>query len=374
MKRILLFLTIWILTLSCKDEGGDDVNPMNLNFDLSGARAILYSDEGVSSGRSKAGETHVFKIDDSGNITPVLEGIQVLSAHAISWGIIVTIYDDAESDGYRTFYAKSDNTFGEIEGSIGKLIGENDDGDVVFSNCAILRKATLTLEEMETTLTSPTAQAMSGNFAIVTDNSVFQIHNTVTGRRYNVRGCNGPRIVAMDPTRSLLDDCQNAIIIDMTTGQRIEGDIAMLNHEGVRTQNGAVVLSQGLGADYNLYYLAEINVNGDVTLVNGYGFAPGSSSCSNCSDPNSVLFKTGEYFIVRELSKVSVVKRGLADPIFILTNYNVTSISVTDNLVYYLAEDSAGIPIIGVYNLLNGENQILSESKAMKFTAVQTIG
>src|SRR5687767_4183387 len=228
MKKILSVVTIWIfifVALSCNDEGGNHISPANLDFNLSGARAILYSEEGVSSGRSTAGETHLFKIDDSGNITPVLEGIQVLSAHAISWGIIVTILDEAQSDGYRTFYVKADNTFGEIQGTIGKLIGENDNGDVVFSNCAILRKATLRLEDILTTLNAPTVQAMSGNFAIVTDNSVFQILNTVTGMRYNVGGCNGPRIVAMDATHSLLDDCQNAIVIDMTTGQRIEGDI-----------------------------------------------------------------------------------------------------------------------------------------------------
>jgi hypothetical protein len=58
--------------------------------------------------------------------------------------------------------------------------------------------------------------------------------------------------------------------------------------------------------------------------------------------------------------------------IFILKNYNVTSIAMTGILIYYLAEDSAGTPIIGVYNLETGDNEVLSESQ--RFTTVQTIG
>jgi hypothetical protein len=371
-RRTLTLFVILSFTgiISCDDDSVMDDNPADLEpvFNLSGAKAILHSETGISSGRSKAGETYLFKIDDNGAITPIVEGIEVVSVDAVSWGIIVTINDTAT---FRTFYVKTDNTSGELEGTLGDFIGENQNGDVVFSNARILRKSDLTLEEIQTTLASPRVQAMSGNFAVLTDDSIYQIFDTVSGIRYNVMGCNGPLIVAMDDTRCLVDDCQGKIIIDLTAGERTEGDIQQWNHEGLTTESGAVVLSQALGANSTLYYLGEIDFEGHLTLLNDYGFEPGSGHCMNCGGPNSVLFKTGNYFIVRELTKVTVVERGMSDPVFILSDYNVTSISVSGNLVYYLAEDNLGNPITGVYDLETGENDVLSSTQP--FTDIQTI-
>ncbi|EPX60305.1 hypothetical protein D187_002391 [Cystobacter fuscus DSM 2262] len=74
---------------------------------------------------------------------------------------------------------------------------------------------------------------------------------------------------------------------------------------------------------------------------------------------------------MRELSKVTVVKRGEPNPVFILSGYNVTSISTSENRVYYLAEDSTGHPITGVYDLVTQENKVLQDSG--RFTEIHAM-
>ncbi|WP_155893565.1 hypothetical protein [Cystobacter fuscus] len=364
-KTLASLLVLSAVVISCSDEGSGS---KDLTFNLKGAKALLYSQQGISSGRSKAAESNLFKIEANGDVTPVLEGSEVVSVNAISWGMIVTTRATG-TDDLRTFYVKPDNTSGELPADIGRFIGENDNGDVVFVTSTVLRKSTLTLEPIQTTLTRPLVDTMSGNFVIISDRSIHQILNTVDGVRYNVMSCNGPHVMALDATHAVIDDCQPKTVIDMATGERTEGDVLALNHEGVRSENGAVVLAQGLGSDFNLFYLGEVDVHGGLTLVNEYGFQPGSP-CMSCSS-NSVLHKTGDYFIVRELSKVTVVKRGEPNPVFILSGYNVTSISTSENRVYYLAEDSTGHPITGVYDLVTQENKVLQDSG--RFTEIHAM-
>src|SRR5690242_3825893 len=184
-KTLALLLVLSAVVISCSDEGSGS---KDLTFNLKGAKALLYSQQGISSGRSKAAESNLFKIEANGDVTPVLEGSEVVRVNAISWGMIVTTRATG-TDDLRTFYVKPDNTSGELPADIGRFIGGNDNGDVVFVTSTVLRKSTLTLEPIQTTLTRPLVDTLSGNFVIISDRSIHQILNTVDGVRYNVMSC-----------------------------------------------------------------------------------------------------------------------------------------------------------------------------------------
>lgn len=357
---ILLSIIFFNILISCDDA--EELKEMK--FNVVGAKAILYSQEQNPSGRVATSVSNVFKIDDQGNVTSILDDVEITFIKTLSDGLFIV------TNECRKFYVRLDNTFTEISENIGDYKGENLNGDLIFSDASILRKSTLQVEKIQTTLTSPRVQSLSQNFAIISDNSIYQIFNTVSGIRYNIAGCNGPRMIALNQSVALVDDCQNQIVFNMTNGNRSDGDISAWNHEAVTTSSGVVLLSQTLDGNSSGYQLGEINTSGNLSLLSTYEFAPGSGSCMNCGTPNTVLFNTGEFFVVRELNKVTVLKRGEQTPKSILDGYNVTSISLSNNQVYYLAENNLGSPITGIYNLLTDTNEIIESS--LQFDNVQT--
>jgi hypothetical protein len=247
-------------------------------------------------------------------------------------------------------------------------MGENENGDLIFRDVSVFRKSTLTIEKIQTTLSNPTVQSLSGNLAVIRDNSIYQIYNTVTNVRYNIAGCNGPRMISFSGSDiALVDDCSNKILIDMSTGERSAADITSWNHEAIRVGDKIAVLSQGLIEPG--YMIGIVDETGGVDVISGYEFEPGSPSCMNCGFPNSVLFYSAGHFVVRELNKVTAIKNGESTALPILTGYNVTSISMDGNLVYYLAEDNTGKPLTGVYDLVNQTNETLTNQR---FDVVQT--
>ena len=353
--------------LSCSKD--DDPKVINVEFDLTGAQAILLSEEGTTvDGGTSATESYLFKIASDGSIAPVVEGAKVVFARTISSGVFLTI-DDPGSENLRNFYVNMDNTYTEIDENIGTFMGENENGDLIFQDVSVFRKSTLKIEKIQTTLSDPRVQSLSGNLAVIHDNSIYQIYNTVTNVRYNIAGCNGPRMISFSGSdMALVDDCSNKILINMSTGERSEANITSWNHEAIRAGDKIAVLSGGLIGEPG-YRIGLVDETGGVDVISGYEFEPGSGSCMNCGYPNSVLFYSAGHFVVRELTKVTAIKNGESTALPILTGYNVTSISMDGNLVYYLAEDNTGTPLTGVYDLVNQTNETLLNQK---FDAVQT--
>jgi hypothetical protein len=338
---------------------------LEVSFDLTGAKAILFSQEDVVVDNTTS---NIYKIDDQGNVSSVIENAKVVFARPFSEGVYVVV-DDPSQDALRNFYVRLDNTFIELQENVGNFKGENDNGDLVFTDVSVFRKSTLKIEKMQTTLDMPTIQSLSGNLAIIRDNSTFQIYNTVNGIRYNIAGCNGPRMVAFNNDKALLDDCSNKMLFDMTTGERAAGEINSWNQEAVRVGDNIAVLTQGLGTGTG-YYLGLVDQTGAVTVLSDHEFNIGTSACMNCGDANTVLFNSGDYFVVKELNKVTVVKIGDTTPKTILSGYNITSITLSDDLVYFVAEDNTGKPITGTYDLITEENTILLND--VVFDKIQT--
>ncbi|MBT1705765.1 hypothetical protein [Chryseosolibacter indicus] len=366
--QLMLTVVLLLIVVSCSSDGDDGPKKSgngitDFGLDISDARAILYRKEDTPiGGRARAAEPSLFKITSDGTVEPTAEGVKVFSVTALSSGLYLEILSGGST---RSFHIRLDNSYTEIDRSAGMLVGENEYGDLVFQNVSIFRLATGILEKLQTTLNNPRVQSLSGNLAIIQDGSIYQILNTHSNVRYNVAGCNGPAMVAFKGSnKAIIDDCSLKVLIDMTDGSRSEAEIFGWNHEALSVGSKIGILSQGLNLEGG-YRIGLIDDTGKVDVVSQYAFTPGSGSCMNCGYPNTVLFYAADYFIVRELDKVTIVKNGgdgTAEQI--LTNYNVTSVSVKDHLLYYLAETNKGSAVTGVYNLLEKTNKVILDGKS----------
>lgn len=368
MKKFKFFvLSIFVLffALSCendKDQNQDDSQEAEqienaLNF--SNPKAILLK----STSSTSKGETELFKlfqIDENGNIRTFLEDFTVKSVTCFSKGLLIQLSNN------NVYCLYVDNTYFKLPDDFdARFKGENENGDLIFSDLSVIRNNGLNVQKIQSSLNNPYIQSISGNFAIVGSSNVFQILNTVTGERYNVNNCNGPRMVALNKTKALIDDCQGSALIDMTSGSRTEAGLRMWNQEHLYLpkKQAAVILNQGSGIeDQSKYGLMFVFSNGISTSICNEGFNPGGSSCMNCGDENSVLFHSDEYFVIKELDKISIVKLGNNSKKVILTGYNVISISVKNSKVYFIAENTFGSKVTGVYNLLDDEIALLNTS------------
>ncbi len=351
-----MLLLLSAVMLSCgKDDEIESVDNNNnennnekteLKVQFSNPQALLLK---KSTLRSSSGEntTTLFQLDDKGNVSPVIEGISINEATPFSGGVVISLYDNGYNIEQYIIYL--DNTYWKLpDGFSSKFIGENEDGDLIFADASIVRKGAKKLEKLQTAIDSPRVQSMSGNFVVLEGGhgSIYQILNTANNVRYNIFGCNGPRIVALNKEKALINDCQENALIDMNTGVRSKADIGSWNGEDIYMKNGAIIMSQGL-AGTSGYGIGFLDIYGKLTVISG-GFNPGSGGYYS---DNRVLFVSDNHYIVRELAQISVVKKGESTKKSILTGYNVVKISVKGDNVYFIAEDNLGKKMTGFYSL-----------------------
>lgn len=365
MNRLLgILLLSGILIQGCKsnDNEPSPAPPFTLDFNLSGAQAVVFQKPKINGRTTDTEDANLFKVDKDGNITPIIDSATVVFAKAFSQGVYIEI-DDEREQRRRRFHVLLNNSFKEITEELGTYKGENENGDLIFSDVSILRASTVTVDKLQTTLTSPTIQSISGNLAIITDNSIYQIFNTASNVRYNINGCNGPRMEAfVGSTKALVDDCSGNILIDLSNGNRSKADINGWNHESLRVSDGIIVLGQSISqvGNFSNSALGHVDPTGKLTVLTDNIFQPGTSFCMNCGDPNAVLFGGDKYLVVRELNKISVVDRANNNTVTsILDGFNVTKLSLNGDVIYYLAEDNLGKPIVGKYSISTAKNQVL---------------
>ena len=369
-RCILAFFLVVAVFSGCENTTNGDQSFLTPSFDLTDAVAIAKSAEeggSASSVRASSSSTQdLFRVDSSGNILTASENVSINSFALYGDKVLVgatLLTEDENPVGTAVYFlVNSDGSYEQID--TGAMpVGANDLGNLVFPNASIYDMTTGEMTELNTTLTGPGVQSMSGNFAIITDHSIFQIIDTVTSKRYNIRGCNGPRLVALNASIAFVEDCSNDVLIDMTTGTRsLVTDFTGWNHESIYTGNGAVVLSGNILNSGMGYGLAHFTPDGTGTLMINGGLDPGSFSCSNCGGPNTVLFGTGDWFVVRELNRITAVDWPGLNQKAILSGYNVTSIDVVDTTVYFLAEDSLGQPVVGTYDLETDQTTMLDST------------
>lgn len=196
---------------------------------------------------------------------------------------------------------------------------------------------------MQTALTSPFVRFMSGNFVTIYDYStdIGQIYNTVGGERYNV---GFHHFVALD--KNVCFNANNKLF-DLRTGQSTDVNCSFSTNN-VRVDEGVVMLSD-FWDDY-VYYsgIVSLDVSGNCSLLYDGEFYPASYTGGS-------LFASNNHYIVRELTQISVVKKEESTKKRILIGYNVISVSVAGDKVYFIAEDNFGNKKTGFYSLTTEE-------------------
>ena len=340
-KRNFYQLICLLLILAVFGSCRKDDNNFKVNF--SNPQAFLLKKRGNSKSDS-SDKTTLFQVDANGNITPLIEGITVEEAIPFSNGIIIRL-----SNGNR-YIIYLDNTYWKLEDFWAEFVGETEDGDLLFSDVSIIRKGAQTISKLQTSLSSPYVRYLSGNFAIIESNNLYQIFNTVNNQRYNV---NVNTVVALNKEKALISDTDGMVVINMNTGIRSPADIRCTSGENVYLKNGAAILSSCVDppTGYVGYAIGIVDTLGQVEVLCNDGFNISEMNAYPSEKNNSVLFHSGDYFVIKELNKISVVKRGNLNKTEILSGYNITKIALKSDKVYFIAEDVYGEKMVGFFHL-----------------------
>jgi hypothetical protein len=363
MKIKTFFLPVLLLSiLACCSE---DDKKQELTVDISGAEAFAFFDANKSAGgriKQTPQENEIlFKIDADGNITPASEGVAIGWVRTIRDGVL--LYAIVENGVAPVWYVVNrNNEMYKFDRNMGEYVGENDEGDLIFADGTIFRRSTQTLDKIQSSFDYFTVQAVSGNFAIIISfrpTITRQVVHTVSGVRRNL--CDvSYQIIAIDNDKVFVGDCNRSgsSYMNITDGTFTETGIYVLNTGTIRTPTGFATV----GEDQTLMktMLREYNTALTTTFETEY-------------TPESVvkdMSTTGDYFIIKELNRITAVKRGESAATVILSEVNVLSYSVGNGRVYYLAEDLFGNPVTGYYELTSGENVVLSDD--MEFNTILT--
>ncbi len=364
MKKSLLSLLCCLQFLFSACEKEDAASKMKLSF--SDPQAILFNN--VSKGGTSTNSTtatfsqaaeagSLFQIDKQGNVTPVVEGVEISLVKPFSKGAVVYLATG------EIFCLYLDNTSLQLPSDVDEFKGENENGDLIFAKGYIVRKAGQKIEKIQSTLPQTYVQYTSGNFAVINGGSVMQAFNTVSNERFNI-GCNA-FLLALNQEQGLVQECSaGTSILNMKTGSKSQAEIQSLLGESVYTGKGAVILSPEVASmagfrEQGAYGLGYVDTDGKLSLLSNEKFSPGSSRCVFCGEASSILFVSGDHYVIREIDKVSYVKKGDPAKKVILSGYNVTSVSLKNSTVYFLAEDKFGERVAGIYSLLDGTTHML---------------
>lgn len=321
-------MLVIIIISSCDKE-----NSGKLKVNFSNPQVLLMKKNKTKS--STKSET-LFQIDDKGKITVVVEGVIVHHVYPFSYGAVIY----TNKGNYIIYF---DNTSWKLPDDFdhggGKVfIGENEEGDLIFGDVSIIRKGTQTISKLQTALDGPSVLELSGNFAIISGRTagewIWQIFNTVDTKRYRALSNN---VLALSKEKAL----SGGQLWDMTTGIWYDAVAGYTGDNGIYLKNGAAILGCMSGSQYYTG-VGIIYPSGDLEILCNDEFTYGGGRS---------FFNTGDYFIVKEFDKISVVKRGNLSKTEILAEYNVLAIAVSLNKVYFISEDVYGVKTVGFFSL-----------------------
>ena len=335
-------------------------------IEITGAAAIAFADARTAIGDIGSG---LYRITTSGEVQDALVNATATSARVLGGNLLLEVESGLFAFGAPRYYVASVlGTVAEVD-TISTPAGQNERGDIVFEDASILRAASGTLEQLNTTLNAPRVSDVSGNFAILDDDSIAQVFDTVTGARYNVARCNGPDVVALSSTVALVNDCSTNSIVDMQTGDRtdpVDPEFRHWNSEAVYLGDGegALIMTQDGTDSYGVYHVDETGAS--IQLLTGLDVGSGNIG----TQPNALLFYGDGWVIVKELSSIRAKNwPGNDDERVLFGSLNVTSVDVADGNVYYVAEDNFGNAVLGSYLFsVAAETQLDS---SVRFDSVQ---
>lgn len=326
--------------------GGQNDEAATRSFQISGALALAQTmpDAGDEPG-DPSERSNLFALTAGGALEPAAENVTVRSMVTVRQGAYLEL-----TDGARLFVETATDQEHPIAGT-GTLIGQNRSDDLIFSDASIFRMANKTLEPLDTTLDGPELSCLSGNFAVLRDSQTVQIFDTLTTKRYNLMGCNGPGVAALAEDTALIDDCQGDQLMSLDSGARTDAiTFFSLNHEFAEVDDGAVFISQSCPATQGDFGLCHIDPSGAMTTLLSAALSPGNASFCGAG-PNQALFVAGDTIVIKELNKITYVERGIDEANTILSGLEITRIDVQGGRVFYQAEDNLGNPRVGIYDL-----------------------
>ncbi|MDR1762274.1 MAG: hypothetical protein LBR55_07475 [Bacteroidales bacterium] len=348
MKQIFLKIRLFLLSAlgHAKNKGDEDKNigTIEVKIQFSKPQAIVFK-KNLLKTQELTNKTTLFQIDEKGNVSPVIEGITVTHIQPFSYGAYIEIND---TESYIIFF---DNSYIQLPVDYNykypaPFIGENEEGDLIFRDVSMIKKGSTEFITMQTTLSNPVAVSLSGNFLTIVnaDFSIRQIYNTVGGEGYTISEY---RIVALDKNTALLSDSRE--LIDMRNGNRTKLEISSCL-TAIYTGNGAIMLLSSYHEPPCMSYKNTLgfldNVGKFTMLSHDFNLVMWSSAA---------LFITDNYYIVKELNQISVVRKGESTKKSILDKYNVISMSVTGDRVFFIAEDLFDNKTMGYYSLTTKE-------------------
>jgi len=419
MKRLFsLALLLFTLLQSCKQDElavtpdkrvspaavdiKSAVKQMNFLEDGLGVKAILLKpvDNDINTNL-----TTLFYADAKGRIAPIIENFEVKDVRVTTNGIyVLTNY------GSTAFFVKYDHSWVELkdigvgthernpDGTITNVfVGEDDNGNIVFRNNAILNTQTLKMD-LSRTPNLGTVESISGNLGfnieyyrsgglidleVVNHYEPYQRHakffNVLQGTklngRFNIASFKGTNF-ALIPNWDQLDS-DKAMLIDMETGNTTYSNSTVsYRNDMLRLDDGSVIGFYNPFNESTSFALTKLSAkkdnNGklmpDRVLKSSDYVTPYFNSYTN---KNTYLFGSDKYFIVREADKVQVFDASLNNIRNILNGISNMTLSLEDNLVYYSGVGLDNKPVSGVYNLDTNLDIVLDTNN--KFTNIQPL-
>lgn len=328
MFKLIFIALIATITVGCKSESNDNSGPVTFNI------------QGATSFASNS-SNEVFMINEEH------EEQDVSDARVTNFKTFpeYVIFEVNYSDYYRVYR----------DGKQEKMpfntmpIHMNSERDLVFSDVSVFRHKTQEIEDFKSNLVSPYVQYASGNQIVIFSSSNWQLVDTVTNFRANINNCNGG-LTSLSATRAIVNDCSEDVVFDLLGNYRDPlSERLALNNEAVYEQDnfGSLILSQ-TSSQSSVFLVDELGVArklfGELTVS-----ASGCMSCVYAN--NSNLFSSEHWIVVKELNRVSYYHRASGSVNYLLEGINVISISLSDDLLYFIGEDNYGNAHVGKVDL-----------------------
>jgi len=353
------------------------VAAMKENFVLSGAKAILTT---PADNDPSTNLTTLYMADAQGRIAPIIDNFEVKDVRVTTNGIyVLTNY------GTTAFFVKFDNSWLELK-EVGTYKGENDNGDLVFSNLAILNTKTLTVDRSQVLPATSYVHVNSGNLSLIVNANGNRLVNHVTRKGYDLPDCiskNENMASYNNNKMAIIGDCSagegTKRYFDMETGAYTTSNQLQLNHENLRLANGDLVALQlpyaykyG-GIEYTLTYLTaagQVTAKSDIGLYLDDASVP--SSRFKIGEPNKVLYSSDKYYLVKETDRVTLLdKTTLNKKGEVLVGFFEKMITVDGSLLYYSGSDDYGHTVSGVINLDTKQDVVLDTTN--QFSNIQPL-
>ena len=349
------------------------------NFVMGSAKAILVK---PADNNPNTNLTTLYFADAQGRIAPLIENFEVRDVRVTTNGIYVLTNYAATA-----FFIKPDNSWVELKNvgieAEGKdaFKGENDNGDLVFANGAILNTTSLVVNRSQVLPAGSYIATSSGNLSVVVDaNNNRSVKNTVTNVEHPIYSCQGVTpgwgitlASVNNNNMALISNCYNTSyeMLDMKTGTMTWIDNTLLSNIKAisRTEEGVIAAHlpyfnkwDGV-TDINKNVLTELTFRYSpeyegVIVENRY------SRISNLNLDVIEIVQSAQGTILRGTNSIQVGDRE------ILSGVATTAIKVDDTFIYYTGTKN-GNPISGAYNLNTNTDLVLDTQN--NFTDIQPL-